>query len=1053
MLCRGEIHSSVSRFGVTLSSILLACALLPPECWSAQPDSDGAEQLIAAKTTAADHAVVEALLRIPGATLRQYPDQQDAVARHLGRIAGKDSSAYVRIARRLGAANNPEMLLRIASNASSGQAGIDAIKLLFGKGHAAAVQQHFEDLEDEAKAALLTNAGFSGQKAAVGLLMPIMTGDAESKPVRSAAANALGKHWHGQQKLLEIARNSAIPESVRFEVTNSLLGSSNPKVANAAKQIESLKPIATGKREALPPTSQLAKMKGDPSLGKQIFAKEGTCANCHKVKGEGKEVGPDLSEIGSKLSKEDMFVAILNPSAGISHNYETYSCLTADGQLITGILINETDESVTLKTADAVLRTVADDDIEVLRKQEVSLMPADLQKQMTVQQLSDLVDYLTLLKKPQEKRFNSVAKQSGPVSREASDAISGFDIGDGLTVQLLASEPLMLSPTSIDVDHLGRIWVCEAVNYRHFRNHDNEPRVEGDRILVMEDTDQDAIIDKTTVFHQGTDIDSPHGVCVLGDRVIVSAGENVMVFRDTDGDLKADEKSLMFTGISGVQHDHGIHSFMPGPDGKLYFNFGNEGKQLLDAEGKPVVDLAGNVVNDSRQPYQQGMVFRCDLDGSNVETLGWNFRNNWEVVVDSFGAMWQSDNDDDGNRGTRINYVMEYGNYGYRNQKTGDYWRSERIGMRDEIGERHWHLNDPGVIPNLLQTGAGSPTGITIYEGDLLPQRFQNQVIHTDPGPNVVRAYPVTDAGAGYSAEIDNMIVGVRDQWFRPVDVCEAPDGSLIIADWYDPGVGGHRMGDTTRGRLFRITVPGHEAYTSAAPDFTTLESASRALQSPNRATRFLAGQAIKKFWQSSQPNVDQLLDPKKVPDPRMRARWMWLMAKTPTVEEAAIKTAMKDSDANMRMAAIRAARQSDMIDELDVAEQLINDPSPQVRRELAVALRGKSSDRAVELWTQLAIQYDGQDRWYLEAIGLSADLNWDACFAAWLKKVGEEWNSSTNRDIVWRSRSSQSAEHLSKLILASDSPDEQERYFRALEFFDPQVQQDAMSMIVMGIR
>ncbi len=68
------------------------------------------------------------------------------------------------------------------------------------------------------------------------------------------------------------------------------------------------------------------------------------------------------------------------------------------------------------------------------------------------------------------------------------------------------------------------------------------------------------------------------------------------------------------------------------------------------------------------------MVFRCDLDGSNFEVLAHNFRNNYELAVDSFGTLWQSDNDDDGNRGVRINYVMEYGNYGYRDEMTGAGW-------------------------------------------------------------------------------------------------------------------------------------------------------------------------------------------------------------------------------------------------------------------------------------------------------------------------------------------------------------------------------------------
>ena len=85
------------------------------------------------------------------------------------------------------------------------------------------------------------------------------------------------------------------------------------------------------------------------------------------------------------------------------------------------------------------------------------------------------------------------------------------------------------------------------------------------------------------------------------------------------------------------------------------------------------------------------MVFRCNMDGSELETLGWNFRNNWEVAVDSYGTLWQSDNDDDGNKGVRINYVMEFGNYGYKDEKTGAGWKAERTGWHAELPDRRWY--------------------------------------------------------------------------------------------------------------------------------------------------------------------------------------------------------------------------------------------------------------------------------------------------------------------------------------------------------------------------
>src|SRR5262249_30758525 len=318
------------------------------------------------------------------------------------------------------------------------------------------------------------------------------------------------------------------------------------------------------------------------------------------------------------------------------------------------------------------------------------------------------------------------------------------------------------------------------------------------------------------------------------------------------------KKEVLFTKTGQPQHDHSAHTFLFGPDGKLYWNFGNTGQRVHDKNGKLVIDRAGNAVADGGKPSFGGMVFRCDLDRSDFEVLAHNFRNNYEVTVDSFGTLWQSDNDDDGNRGVRINYIMEYGNYGYCDEMTGAGWQAPRTNMEKEIPLRHWHLNDPGVVPNLLQTGQGSPTGICVYEGDLLPKVFRNQVIHCDAGPSIVRAYPVTKDGAGYKARIVDILDGSkRNNWFRPADVCVAPDGSLFVTDWYDPGVGGHAQRDSNRGRIFRVapltlpSPPGGEGrvrgikYRVPKFDFTTADGAAEALKSPNLAVRYLAWTAL----------------------------------------------------------------------------------------------------------------------------------------------------------------------------------------------------------------
>ncbi|MBW3600083.1 MAG: NPCBM/NEW2 domain-containing protein, partial [Planctomycetes bacterium] len=654
------------------------------------------------------------------------------------------------------------------------------------------------------------------------------------------------------------------------------------------------------------------------------------------------------------------------------------------------------------------------------------------------------VAFAVYTQKPPQAALRGSSGGSAPGSHDPEDAVAALDVADGLEATLFAAEPDILSLTNLDVDHRGRVWVCEVVNYRR---HDGR-RPEGDRILILEDTDGDGRCDKTKVYYQGRDIDSAMGICVLGNRVIISATPNIWVFTDEDGDDKPDGKEALFTKTGQPQHDHSAHSFLFGPDGKLYWNFGNTGRAVHDKNGEPVIDLFGNRVVDNGDPYFGGMIFRCDQDGTNFEVLAHNFRNNYETTVDSFGTLWQSDNDDDGNRGVRINYVMEYGNYGYREEMTGAGWKSPRTNLEEEIPLQHWHLNDPGVVPNLLQTGAGSPTGITVNEGDLLPGVFRNEVIHCDAGPNIVRAYPVEKDGAGYTAASVDILHGARDNWFRPADVCVAPDGSLFVTDWYDPGVGGHNMQDLERGRLFRIAPPGSE-YKVPQFDFGAIKGCVAALKNPNYAVRYLAWEALQERGAEAEPALASMFESDE--NPRHRARALWLLGKIPGRGEEYVKRAIADKNSDIRIVGVRLARQLP-IDVAQVVAALGNDPSPQVRRDCLVALHQNDSPRTPELWAELALRHDGEDRWYLEALGIGAAGQWDACLDAWLSEVGNDWNTPAGRDIIWRSRSSETPALLAKIIADPQTPrDELPRYFRAFDFLTGPESQAALSELAVA--
>ncbi|HSJ04223.1 MAG TPA: PVC-type heme-binding CxxCH protein, partial [Verrucomicrobium sp.] len=650
----------------------------------------------------------------------------------------------------------------------------------------------------------------------------------------------------------------------------------------------------------------------------------------------------------------------------------------------------------------------------------------------------------------------------------AREQMRKFKTPEGLEATLFAAEPQIQNPTNIDIDPQGRVWAVESVNYRASMKPWGILREAGDRVVILSQQKGDGVTAEKTFF-QSRELTNPLGICVLpqekGTKVIVSASPNIWLLTDADGDDKAEKAEKIFVVGGNFDHDHNAHAVVFGPDGKFYFNFGNEGRELKWPDGNRVKDNFGNDISDQGKPYRQGMIFRCDIDlntgkASNVETLGHNFRNNYEVCVDSFGGMWQSDNDDDGNKGVRINAIVDYGSYGYTDEITGAGWRSPRTNIETEVPLMHWHLNDPGTIPNLLQTGGGSPTGILINEGKLLGKTFENQLIHCDAGPRIVRAYPVQKSGAGYTAEMVD-VLSTDDNWYRPADVSIAPDGSLFVADWYDPGVGGHNMGDNIpdkiRGRVYRVAPKGTD-YKTPAPDFSSAKGCVEALKSPNGPTRYVAYTKLHAMGAGAEETLLTLWNSQG--DNRERARALHLLLRLPGKYESYLSKALADSDPDIRVTAVRELRMASATNALPenlksvaayILPKIKAESDKQVLREYAVTLRAivepapsssdaasekKGPDLLAEAWVSLAQKHDGKDRWYLEALGIGALGREDRVFAAWLATVGDKWDTPAGRDIIWRVRSTAALEYLAK-ILTNKKADEAglPRYLRALDF------------------
>lgn len=373
---------SYGCFAVGIGLVLVLGTAGPGVPWAAEP-------MAGANSTA-----VEALRRLKGMDLEANPAVKGALLRVVE--ASRGTPLFVEWVRDFRLKGEEAGLLDVAARHPGDPSAGEAMRLALKSAGLDLLRRAIREQPDRKEAWIQVGASLS-EPALQPLLLEVLGDEGAALPLRATAVRGLARTEAGAKEVLRVARAGQLDENLRNTATFSLAQSRWPAVRAAAAEVLPLPRSADG--EALPAMGELVRLRGDATRGAAVFRSEkAACIKCHKVGEDGLEFGPALTDIGTKLGRQALYEAILDPSAGISFGYEGWTFARRDGEEVAGLLASETGEEVVVRQQGGVTVRVRKEELKGRERQKLSVMPAGLGTLLARQELMDLVEYLTTLK-------------------------------------------------------------------------------------------------------------------------------------------------------------------------------------------------------------------------------------------------------------------------------------------------------------------------------------------------------------------------------------------------------------------------------------------------------------------------------------------------------------------------------------------------------------------------------------------------------------------------------------------------------------------------------
>jgi len=346
-----------------------------------------------------------------------------------------------------------------------------------------------------------------------------------------------------------------------------------------------------------------------------------------------------------------------------------------------------------------------------------------------------------------------------------------------LKIELFAHDPHIVTPTGLDVDQRGRVWVIESNT--HFPPEGYQGHA-SDRLLVMSDEDRDGKAESIVTYTDGL----VHAMSVAvrpSGEVFVATRKEIFVFSDDNDDLKPDRKRrVVYLDTPGDYPHNGLAGFAFDATGWMYFGCGENLGADYTLRGSDESTLSGG--------GEGGNIYRCRYDGTKLAHWATGFWNPHASCVDAFGRLFTVDNDPDDSPPCRLLHIIEGGDYGYR-------YRNGRRGIHPFTA---WDGELPGTLPMLAGTGE-APCAVVAYESDGLPTEYQGNLLVTSWGDHRIDRFRLRADGSSLTSIAEPVISGGEN--FRPVGLAVAPDGSFYFSDWVLKDYKLHG-----RGRVWRVS-------------------------------------------------------------------------------------------------------------------------------------------------------------------------------------------------------------------------------------------------------